>query len=186
MKCTLVRRFTADDVYDGRSNKASITATLVDQSERNVTTNEFIDMIDKVEAVDESADINVIPMSQSGMTSEPNTLVFQVSDDDPERLKESEDVIIDKLESDDKIDSVISSRENLVKEMQIQVDRDKARENGLQPGQIGQALYEASNGVESTTIEGEDDFLAINVKYPDSYLNSLDNFRNLKIPNARR
>ena len=167
------------------SNKASITATLVDQSERNVTTNEFIDMIDKeVEAVDESADINVIPMSQSGMTSEPNTLVFQVSDDDPERLKESEDVIIDKLESDDKIDSVISSRENLVKEMQIQVDRDKARENGLQPGQIGQALYEASNGVESTTIEGEDDFLAINVKYPDSYLNSLDNFRNLKIPNA--
>src|SRR5699024_8083402 len=88
------------------SNKASITATLVDQSERNVTTNEFIDMIDKeVEAVDESADINVIPMSQSGMTSEPNTLVFQVSDDDPERLKESEDVIIDKLESDDKIDS---------------------------------------------------------------------------------
>src|SRR5699024_11732695 len=70
------------------------------------------------------------------------------------------------------------------KEKQIQVDRDKARENGLQPGQIGQALYEASNGVESTTIEGEDDFLAINVKYPDSYLNSLDNFRNLKIPNA--
>src|SRR5699024_1480388 len=73
------------------TNKASITATLVDQSERSVTTNEFISNVeDDIEALDESADINVIPMSQSGMSSEPNTLMLKVSDDDAERLRESE------------------------------------------------------------------------------------------------
>lgn len=167
------------------TNKASVTATLVSQNERDVTTNEFIEDIENdVESLDESADINVIPMSQSGMSSEPNTLMLNVSDDDSERLKESEAAIISALEEDDQIDSVTSSREDLVSEMQINVNREAARENGLQPAQIGQALYEASNGIESSTVEGENDFLTINVKYPDSYLESVNNFRNLEIANA--
>lgn len=167
------------------TNKASVTATLVSQNERDVTTNEFIEDIESdVESLDESADINVIPMSQSGMSSEPNTLMLNVSDDDSERLKESEAAIISALEEDDQIDSVTSSREDLVSEMQINVNREAARENGLQPAQIGQALYEASNGIESSTVEGENDFLTINVKYPDSYLESVNNFRNLEIANA--
>lgn len=167
------------------TNKASITATLVSQADRGVTTNEFINNIeDEIEKLDESADINVIPMSQSGMSSEPNTLMLSVSDDNAERLAESEAIIIDELEADDSIDDVASSREDMVEEMQIKVDRDAARENGLQPAQIGQALYEASNGVEASTVEANDDYLSINVKYPDTYLESISNFETLEIPNA--
>lgn len=167
------------------TNKASITATLVSQADRNVTTNEFISNIeDEIEGLDESAEINVIPMSQSGMSSEPNTLMLRVSDDNAGRLAESEAIIIDELEADGSIDSVASSREDMVEEMQIRVDRDAARENGLQPAQIGQALYEASNGVEASTVEANDDYLSINVKYPDTYLDSVSNFETLEIPNA--
>lgn len=167
------------------TNKASITATLVSQADRNVTTNEFISNIeDEIEGLDESADINVIPMSQSGMNSEPNTLMLRVSDDNAERLAESEAIIIDELEADGSIDSVASSREDMVEEMQIRVDRDAARENGLQPAQIGQALYEASNGVEASTVEANNDYLSINVKYPGTYLDSVSNFETLEIPNA--
>ena len=167
------------------TNKASITATLVDQSERSVTTNEFISNVeDDIEALDESADINVIPMSQSGMSSEPNTLMLKVSDDDAERLRESEATIIEELEADDKIEGVSSSREDMVTEMQINVDRAAARENGLQPAQIGQAIYEASNGVEASTVEADNDFLSINVKYPDTFLDSVSNFESMEIPNA--
>ena len=167
------------------TNKASITATLVDQSERSVTTNEFISNVeDDIEALDESADINVIPMSQSGMSSEPNTLMLKVSDDDAERLRESEATIIEELEADDKIEGVSSSREDMVTEMQINVDRAAARENGLQPAQIGQAIYEASNGVEASTVEADNDFLSINVKYPDTILDSVSNFESMEIPNA--
>ena len=167
------------------TNKASITATLVSQADRNVTTNEFISNIeDEIEGLDESADINVIPMSQSGISSEPNTLMLRVSDDNAERLAESEAIIIDELEADGSIDGVASSREDMVEEMQIRVDRDAARENGLQPAQIGQALYEASNGVEASTVEANNDYLSINVKYPDTYLDSVSNFETLEIPNA--
>ena len=167
------------------TNKASITATLVSQADRNVTTNEFISNIeDEIEGLDESADINVIPMSQSGISSEPNTLMLRVSDDSAERLAESEAIIIDELEADGSIDGVASSREDMVEEMQIRVDRDAARENGLQPAQIGQALYEASNGVEASTVEANNDYLSINVKYPDTYLDSVSNFETLEIPNA--
>ncbi|WP_026859430.1 efflux RND transporter permease subunit [Jeotgalicoccus psychrophilus] len=167
------------------TNKASITATLVSQADRNVTTNEFISNIeDEIEGLDESAEINVIPMSQSGISSEPNTLMLRVSDDNAERLAESEAIIIEELEADGSIDSVASSREDMVEEMQIRVDRDAARENGLQPAQIGQALYEASNGVEASTVEANNDYLSINVKYPDTYLDSVSNFETLEIPNA--
>lgn len=167
------------------TNKASITATLVGQDDRSVTTNEFINSVeDDIAALDESAEINVIPMSQSGMSSEPNTLVLSVSDDNADRLKESETIIIDELEADDEIESVASSREDMVEEMQIRVDRDAARENGLQPAQIGQALYEASNGIEASTVEADDDYLSINVKYPDTYLDSVSNFESIEIPNA--
>ncbi|CAM4194010.1 efflux RND transporter permease subunit [Jeotgalicoccus halotolerans] len=167
------------------TNKASITATLVDQDDRSVTTNEFINNIeDDIAALDESAEINVIPMSQSGMSSEPNTLMLRISDDNANRLKESESIIIDELEADDEIENVASSREDMVEEMQIRVDRDAARENGLQPAQIGQALYQASNGVEASTVEANNDYLSINVKYPDEYLDNVSNFESIEIPNA--
>lgn len=167
------------------TNKASITATLVGQDDRSVTTNEFISNIeDEIEGLDDSAEINVIPMSQSGMSGEPNTLMLSVSDDNAERLQESENTIIEELEADSKIEGVSSSREDMVEEMQIVVNRDAARENGLQPAQIGQALYEASNGVEASTIESDNEFMSINVKYPSTYLDSVENFRTLEIPNA--
>lgn len=167
------------------TNKANITATLVSPDERNVTTNEFISSIEQdIESQDESADINVIPMSQSGMSSEPNTMTFSISDDNAERLEESEEIIIDELEADSEIEDVASSREDMVEELQVVVDKEAARENGLQPAQIGSTLYEASNGIEATTLETDDDFLSIVVKYPSAFLESVENFESMEIPNA--
>nr|WP_052255295.1 efflux RND transporter permease subunit [Salinicoccus sp. YB14-2] len=167
------------------NNQANITATLVSPDERNVTTNDFIRSIeDDIEGLDESADINVIPMSQSGMSAEPNTMTFSLSDDNSERLQESENIIIDELEADSEIEDVTSTREDMVEELQVVVDREAARENGLQPAQIGSALYEASNGIEATTVESGEDFLSIAVKYPSEYLDSIENFESIEIPNA--
>ena len=167
------------------NNQANITATLVSPDERNVTTNEFISSIeDDVESLDESADINVIPMSQSGMSAEPNTMTFNLADGNSERLAESEETIINALQDDSDIEDVTSTREDMVEELQVVVDREAARENGLQPAQIGSALYEASNGISATTVETEEDFLSISVKYPSEYLDSIENFESIEIPNA--
>ena len=165
-------------------NKASITATLVDPDSRSLTTNDFINEIeDEIEGIDESAEINIVPMSQSGMGGEPNTLTLNVSDDYADRLAESEATIIEALEDDDQIESVESSREEMVQELQVQVDRTAARENGLQPAQVGSALYEASNGVQASTVENDNEFLSIVVKYPDDVLTSMEEFENIEIAN---
>ena len=167
------------------TNKANITATLVSPDERSVTTNDFISSIEQdIESLDESADINVIPMSQSGMSSEPNTMTFSISDDNSERLEESEEIIIEELEADSQIEEVASTREDMVEELQVVVDREAARANGLQPAQIGSALYEASNGIETSTVETNEDFLSIVVKYPSAFLESAENFESIEIPNA--
>ncbi|WP_411842314.1 efflux RND transporter permease subunit [Salinicoccus sp. HZC-1] len=167
------------------TNKASITATLTDAGDRNVTTNEFIkDIEDEIEKIDDSAEINIVPMSQTGMGGEPNTLTLNVSDDYADRLAESEKAIIQALEDDEKIDEVQSSREDMIQELQVQVDRAAARENGLQPAQVGSALYEASNGVQASTVENNNEFLSIVVKYPDDILSSMENFEDIQIANS--
>lgn len=166
-------------------HRAMITATLVSAGDRSITTNEFVDSIeDDIEALDESAEINVSPMSQTGMGSEPNTLTLNIADDNPDRLVESEETIITELEDDADIDSVSSSREDMVEEMQVAVDRQAARENGLQPAEIGSALYDASNGVLASTVETDGDYLSINVKYPAEFHESLENFEDIEIPNS--
>src|SRR5699024_6618216 len=121
---------------------------------------------------------------QSGTGSEPNTMSVNVSDDDSTRLQESEETIISELEDDEQIENVASSREEMVQELQVQVDRAAARENGLQPAQIGSALYEASNGVQASTVNAEDGFLTINVKYPDDITTSVEAFENVQIANS--
>jgi HAE1 family hydrophobic/amphiphilic exporter-1 len=170
--------------FTDESNKATITATLVDAEERNVTTTEFVDDIeDDIMDIDSSADITVSPMSQAG-TGEPNTLVLNLSDDDTGRLDDAENEVIDALEDESDITSVTSSNAGTVEELQVIVDNEAARENGFQPAQVGQALYEATNGVEASTIEENEDYVSINVKYPEDVLDSEESFREISIQNS--
>lgn len=168
------------------SNVGNVMATLVDASERSVTTNEFIREIEsEIENVDQSADISVNPMSQAGTGSNPNTLTLNVADENSDRLKESEDIIIEALEDDGEIEDVTSSRETMIEELQVRVDRAAARENGLQPAEIGTSIYEATNGVSASTVDEGDDYLTINVKYPESVLSSVDAFQDIQIANSQ-
>ncbi|MCG7331741.1 efflux RND transporter permease subunit [Salinicoccus roseus] len=168
------------------SNVGNIMATLVGQGERSVTTNEFIEDIESdIENVDPSADISVNPMSQAGTGSNPNTLTLNVADEDSDRLAESETAIIEALEDDSEIEGVTSSRENMIEELQVRVDRAAARANNLQPAEIGSSIYEAANGVAASTVDEGEEFLTINVKYPESILSSVDAFQDIQIANGQ-
>ncbi|WP_271398582.1 efflux RND transporter permease subunit [Salinicoccus roseus] len=168
------------------SNVGNIMATLVGQGERSVTTNEFIEDIESdIENVDPSADISVNPMSQAGTGSNPNTLTLNVADEDSDRLAESETAIIEALEDDSEIEGVTSSRENMIEELQVRVDRAAARANNLQPAEIGSSIYEAANGVAASTVDEGEEFLTINVKYPESILSSVEAFQDIQIANGQ-
>lgn len=168
------------------SNVGNIMATLVGQGERSVTTNEFIEDIESdIENIDPSADISVNPMSQAGTGSNPNTLTLNVADEDSDRLAESETAIIEALEDDSEIEGVTSSREDMIQELQVRVDRAAARANNLQPAEIGSSIYEAANGVAASTVDEGEEFLTINVKYPESILSSVDAFQDIQIANGQ-
>lgn len=170
--------------FTDESNKATITATLVDAGDRNQSTIEFIDEIESdITEIDSEADINVSPMSQAGM-GEPNTLVLNLSDNNTERLNEAEDEVITALEDESDITSVTSSNTGTIEELQIIVDQEAARENGMQPAEIGQALYQATNGVQASNIEDNGNYLSINVKYPEDILSSEEAFSNISIANS--
>ncbi|CEI82748.1 Swarming motility protein SwrC [Oceanobacillus oncorhynchi] len=169
--------------FADESNTATISVQLTDASNRNMTTSEFINEVeDDIQDTDASAEINVIPMSQAG-AGEPNTVVLNVSDNDEERLDEAETDIINELEDEADINSVTSSNSGTVEELQVVVDKAEARENGFQPAQVGEALYEATNGVEASTIEESGGYTTINVKYPADVLESEEAFENISIPN---
>ena len=169
--------------FADESNTATISVQLTDASNRNMTTSEFINEVeDDIQDTDASAEINVIPMSQAG-AGEPNTVVLNVSDNDEERLDEAETDIINELEDEADINSVTSSNSGTVEELQVVVDKSEARENGFQPAQVGEALYEATNGVEASTIEESGGYTTINVKYPADVLESEEAFENISIPN---
>lgn len=168
------------------SNVGSVTVTMVDAGDRNTTTNEFIrDIENEIENVNTNADISVNPVSQTGTGSDPNTLTVNVSDESPENLQESEETIIEALEDDSRIEEVTSSRENMIQELQVRVDRAAARENGLQPGEIGTAIYEATNGIPASTVSEDNNFLTINVRYPESVTSSLEAFEDIQIANSQ-
>ncbi|MFC3420177.1 efflux RND transporter permease subunit [Salinicoccus hispanicus] len=168
------------------TNVGNIMVTLIDAGDRSTTTNDFIDEIEsEIVNVNTNADISVSPMSQAGTGSDPNTLTLNIADEDSERLMESEETIIEALEDDSEIESVTSSREDMVEELQVRVDRSAARENGLQPAEIGNSIYEAANGISASTVDDDSGFLTINVKYPNNILSSVESFENIQLANSQ-
>lgn len=171
--------------FGTESHIAQIMVTLVPFDERDISTFDLIDELeDEIVESDSSADIAVTPMMEAGL-GEPNTLSFRISDDDRERLEETEAELMDLiLEEEDTFYAVESSAEGSNSELQIIIDEEAAMEEGLMPAQVAFSLFEATNGITATTMEHDGEFLTINVRYPDDILDSEENFGNILLPNG--
>lgn len=170
--------------FGTESNVGQIMVTLVPFDDRDVSTFDVIDALEEdIIESDTSADIAVSPMMEAGL-GEPNTLAFTLTDDNRERLNETEEELTDLiLEEDETFYSVESSADGENSELQIIIDEDEAMEQGFVPAQVAMQLFNASNGITATTMEHDGEFLTINVKYPESILDSEENFGNILIPN---
>lgn len=171
--------------FGTESHVAQIMVTLVPFEDRDISTSELISEIeDEIIETDNEADISVAPMMEAGL-SEPNTLSFSISDDNRERLEETEAELTQLiLEEEDTFYAVESTAEGSNRELQIIIDEAAAMEEGFVPAQAAFSLFEASNGITATTMEYDGEFLSINVRYPDSILDSEENFGNILLPNS--
>ncbi|PRO66525.1 efflux RND transporter permease subunit [Alkalicoccus urumqiensis] len=169
------------------TNTAEVIVTMVDAADRDVTSFNFIEEIESdIESVDEEAEITVQAFAQAGFGGDPNTFSFSLQDEDNDRLEEAVADVVTELEDVDDFRNVETTLDATSPELQLTVDREAAREQGLAPAQIGASVLDATNGVTAGTLELEgEDALPVNVRYPDDVLSSQQAFQNILIPDQQ-
>ncbi|SFE79489.1 efflux RND transporter permease subunit [Alteribacillus iranensis] len=167
------------------SNEAQLFVTMIDMEQRDASTLEFVeDIEDEITGVERNADISLSTQAAVG-GGEANTVVFTMSDSDLEHLNEAVKEVQSDLEDENVVRDVETSREENVPEMQVRIDDEAARNNGLVPAEIAQTVNNVTRGQTATSIQTDNnETYDVVVKYADDSFSTVEDLRNLSIQNA--
>ncbi|RSL34951.1 efflux RND transporter permease subunit [Salibacterium salarium] len=168
------------------SHEAQIFVTMTDLDEREQSTIEFVEEIENdITGVDSSADISLSTQAAVG-GGEANTVVFTLSDSESENLDESVETIRQDLQDETDVREVETSDEKQAPEMQVRIDEDAARDNGLAPAQIAETVDNITRGQTATSLQTDsDDNYDVVVQYSKESLQDTEDLENLLIPNEQ-
>ncbi|RSL29869.1 efflux RND transporter permease subunit [Salibacterium salarium] len=166
------------------SHEAQMFVTMTDLEQRNQSTIDFVEEIERdVTGVESNADISLSTQAAVG-GGEANTVVFTLSDSESENLDESVDTIREDLESESDVREVETSDEEQAPEMQVRIDEDAARDNGFVPAQIAQTVDNITRGQTATSIQTDsNDTYDVVVQYSEESLQDKQDLEELLIPN---
>ncbi|MFB5661799.1 efflux RND transporter permease subunit [Alteribacillus sp. HJP-4] len=167
------------------NNEAQMFITMEDLEEREISTLDFVeDIEEEVVGVNEDADISLSTQAAVG-GGEANTIVFTLSNNNSEALTEDVETIQDDLNDESFVREIDLSSEEQAPEMQVNIDTEAARDNGLTPAQISQTVEDVTRGTTATTINTEDgNTYEVNVQYNEESTEDQEDLENLQIPNA--
>ncbi|QDI91432.1 efflux RND transporter permease subunit [Salicibibacter halophilus] len=173
-----------DEGLSEESHIAEIMINLVPVNDRDMTTTEFSEMVESdLENIDTDAEVDVNVMSQAAM-GDPNTYAFSINDPSSERLEETADDLVEELEDESAINQVDTSLEETAPELQVLINEDDARDEGLVPAQIAESVNEVTTGVTATSIQSnENDLYEVNVRGEEELTESVDDFESITIQN---
>lgn len=162
-------------------NQAQIFVKMVDLDKRDQSTAQFVDkMKDEIKGVDPDAEIEL--NLQSAMGGNSNTLTFNVKDNNEKRLEQSVNKIRDALSDLKHIRSIADDMSETVEEIQMTVDRKKAREHGLMPAQVATAVRDVTRGLDALQITTDDgEVLLVHVAYDPKVSESVESLKKLLI-----
>lgn len=128
------------------ANQAEIYVKLVPLADRKRSIFEFVEEVEKDlnDALGEQAAITFNVSTSSG--SSPNTLTFRLTDSDEQRLHASVDKVQRELRSLQAVTNVTTDLDETIQEIQIEVDREKAKDYGFVPAQIAQTVNQMTKG----------------------------------------
>jgi hydrophobe/amphiphile efflux-1 (HAE1) family protein len=175
---------TQENIAQGssRANVAEISVKLFPLANRERSIFKFVDDVQPKVLKTVGDDAKVSFNLQTAAGSSPNTLTFSLKDTNEERLNETVLKLNSKLTGLDSVTEVTNNLQNTVEEIQIEVDREKASENGLAPYQIAQTVNNVTRGSLATQIIGEnEEVFGVYVKYDEKYRNSMDKLKNIKL-----
>lgn len=162
-------------------NKAEIFVSMVDLDQRDRSTFEVSEAIkSKVERAAGKANVS---FSQHGsMGSEPNTLTFFIQADTEKNLADYVAKIQEKLEDLRNVNEVTNDMSETQDEIQITVDREKALDEGLAPGQVATVVNHVTRGQYASQLTTEDEeVLPIFIQYDESVVENIDALKKLLI-----
>lgn len=137
-------------------NQAEMYVKLVPIENRDRSIFEFVEEVeqDLKAELGEKAEIAFSVSTSSG--SAPNTLTFRLTDSNEQRLHESVKKVQQELLKIDQVTDVSNDLDSTVQEVQIEVNRERAKDYGFVPVQIAQAVNQMTRGQLTTQMIAED------------------------------
>ncbi|WLR43093.1 efflux RND transporter permease subunit [Bacillus carboniphilus] len=170
----------------GQTNIAEMYVNMVPLDKRDQSTFDFVDDIERdIEStarnVNKTAEVTFNLQSSTG--SEPNTLSFNVRNADEEQLKEDVEKIASAIDELEDVTNVVTDLSDTVEELQITVDREKALDKGLVPGQIATVVNQVTRGTDAIQITNADnnEIYMVNVQYDETVTENIGSLEKLLI-----
>lgn len=164
------------------ANESEISIKLVPINDRERSVFDFAEQLeeDVKDLIGTRAELTFTLSSSSGST--PNTLTFRATDSDEKRLQQTVKEIQSRLETIDTAVKVTTDLDNTVEEIQVQVDREAAKEVGLLPAQIAQTVNNMTRGMFTTQIIAEDGaVLTVYTSFGDTFNKTVESLKTMKI-----
>ncbi|TFE03694.1 efflux RND transporter permease subunit [Jeotgalibacillus sp. R-1-5s-1] len=178
---------TQQGSFDGGADGsiADISVKMVPLGERDLSVFQLIENItDDIEdaalAVNETAEVSASLQTATGTS--PQTLSFDVRDTNENRLDESVARIEEALLEMDAITEVETDLEDTVEEVQLEINREEAREYGFVPAQIAQEVNAVTRGTLATQIITDDSQVySVFIQYEEEIANTLEGLEQLAL-----
>lgn len=164
------------------ANRAEIYVKLVPLADRKRSIFEFVEEVEKDlnNELGEQADITFNVSTSSG--SSPNTLTFRLTDSNEQRLQESVDKVQQELKRINIVTNVMTDLDNTVQEIQIEVDREKAKDYGFLPAQIAQTVNQMTKGQLTTQmIDDDGTVLSVYTGFGQSFNESIESLKAMEL-----
>lgn len=167
-----------------QTNIASITISLKDKSERDISSQEFANQLRT-----EIGNVNGARITVSTPESGPpagSAFEARIMGDDLAKLDEIAHELGDQLVTIPGVINMDISLKESAPEYTFKLDPVKLEQNFLNAAYVGSVLRMAISGTEVSTIVAEGKEIDINARFADNRIPKLDDIQNLQILNLRR
>lgn len=167
----------------GSVDSATIQIELVDLEQRDVSSKELAMQMENMLEDFTAGELSVGAASMMGGGSGGGSdLSMRITGSDYKKLWQIADDVEAMLYHIDGVSSVQNEANEVLPEVQVVVDRDKASRYGLTAAQIGGALNTVVTGSVATQVTLNDTELDVRIRYPDNDFTYISDLDNLTVP----
>ncbi|OQB44237.1 MAG: Swarming motility protein SwrC [Parcubacteria group bacterium ADurb.Bin159] len=168
-------------IQGGGTNEGMIMISLKDKKEREMTSIEVQEIIRKNIPPIRGLEANFMDMGSSFISGVNAPVEIKIFGPDLDELKKISHNIMLKISNVEGIRDATNSFEETKTEMVININREMASRFGLSIGQIASAVKNSMQGVVATQLRQGGEEVDIRVKYDESYLNDIEDIKNISI-----